>query len=90
MGVYNELLVLGCAKLWVAANQEELIVQVVEAGTPCATAQGRADCEMVANRCELGCQHHGVRLTLLTHDGAQERPDIPQQLRSSDIWVSSV
>ena len=85
MGVYKELFVLGGPKLWVPHHEQELMVEIVEAGTPRAAAQGGPDCELVADRRQLGRQHDGVRLPVLAHDGGQECPHIPQQLRRQSL-----
>ena len=83
--VHNELFVLGGAKLWVPHHEQELMVQVVKAGTPRTAAQGGTDCELVADSCQLGRQHDGIWLPVLAHNGGQERPHIPQQLRKQSL-----
>ena len=89
VGVHNELFVLGGAKFGVPHHEQELMVQVVEAGTPRAAAQRSPDCELVADRRKLGRQHDGIWLPVLAHDGGQERPHIPQQLRGQRLKSGS-
>lgn len=86
--VHNELLVLGGPKLGVPHDQQELMVQVVEAGTPRAAAQCGADCQAIPHGCQLGRKHNRIGASLLAHDGAQECAHVPQQLQHMCNLVS--
>ena len=79
--VHNELLVLGSPKLRVPHDQQELVVQVVEAGTPHAAAQCGADRQAIPHGRQLGREHNRVGASLLAHDGAQESAHVSQQLQ---------
>ena len=85
MGVHNEVLVLGGSELRVPHHQQKLMVQVVEAGPPCAATQGCPNRELVADRRQLGRQHDNIGRPVLPHDGGQESSDIPQQLRRQTL-----